>query len=158
MKYLLLGGAESVGKTETMYRTAQYLLSFGFTLFAGTIPTTSRDFTAVLNGNDKTGKTIYILLISATDTPVIIQDSVKFFKSLSITVDIIISSVRDDSYGVRRDFFRLMNINLTTDIVIEIPLAKITRQGGNFTTAIQWYRRTLDAVIVHSLSNQPFNI
>src|ERR1043165_8090863 len=102
MKYLLLGGAQSVGKTETIYRTAQFLLGRGFTVHSGTIPTTPVDFTAVLQGVDNSGVVIYILVNGATDTPAIINNFVKFYNGLSITVDIIISSVRDGSYSDRK--------------------------------------------------------
>ncbi len=45
MNYLLIGGAQSVGKSETIFRLANTLISRGFTLIAGTIPSALRSLT-----------------------------------------------------------------------------------------------------------------
>lgn len=51
-----------------------------------------------------------------------------------------------------------MGINPTDKNLIEIPLAKITRRGTNFTTALNWYSEKIKQLIIHTLDKRPFNI
>ncbi len=156
MNYLLIGGAQSVGKSESIYRLAQTLLTpaKGYTLIAGIFPSTISDFKIVIEGMDKRSVKIQILINSGTDTKKIIQNF-KNFHDKNQPLDIVISSVRDIS-NPRRDFFSLMKINVT-DIVLEIPLAKV-RRGKTRATALSWYQDKLDALILNTLSNAPFNL
>lgn len=158
MNYLLIGGAQSVGKSETIFRLANNLISRGFTLKAGTIPTTFTDFRCVLEGLDNNKNIVKIILNSPSDTVPIINDFKKFYDTNGGIYDIVISSIRDEGFHPRTDFFRIMNLNPITNFILEIPLAKITRRGTNFTTALNWYNTQIDNLINHSLQNQPFNL
>lgn len=55
MNSLLIGGAQSIGKSETIYSIANMLMAKGFVIIAGTIPPTFDDFRVVLRGLDKDG-------------------------------------------------------------------------------------------------------
>jgi len=158
MNYLLIGGAETVGKSETIFRLANNLISRGFTLIAGTIPASFNDFRCILEGVDSHKNKIKIIINSPSDTVPIINDFKKFFDDNGSTYDIVISSVRDDDFYPRNDFFRIMNINPLKNFVLEIPLAKITRRGANFTTALNWYQNQIDILIDHTLQNRPYNL
>jgi hypothetical protein len=166
MNYLLFGGSQNVGKSEAIWRVAQFLMSRGFFGIDGSIPTSPLsvpkpqpfpDFIIVLQGVDKYGNIIKILLNSATDTPYHIDMLKQFINTLSYTVDIIISSIRDD-FWPRPYFFMEMKINKKVDFELEIPLAKITRRDVNFWIALNWYQQQIDELAIHSLSNPPFNI
>ena len=53
MESLLISGAQSVGKSETIYRLANNLISKGFVVVAGTIPKAFDDFRAIVEGTNK---------------------------------------------------------------------------------------------------------
>ncbi|WP_395077259.1 hypothetical protein [Flavobacterium sp.] len=156
MNYLLIGGAPSVGKSESIYKLAQTLLTpaRGFTIITGIFPPIINDFKIVIEGIDKSGVKIKILINSGTDNKKIIENF-KNFHDVNKPFDIIISSVRDIS-NPRIDFFSIMKIS-TADIIVEIPLAKV-RRGKTRTTALIWYQDKLDALILNTISNAPFNL
>jgi len=157
MIYLLIGGAQSVGKSEAIIRTADYLLNNGFSVIAGIYPpTNSNDILIVVEGLDRAKNKIRILINSATDTVDIIWGLKKFYDN-NLPIDFIISSVRDDGSYPRTEFFTIMNIQPNVDTIIEIPLAKITRRNV-FNTALSWYQTTIDRLIQHTLSSSPFNV
>ncbi|KOS05533.1 hypothetical protein AM493_05415 [Flavobacterium akiainvivens] len=158
MECLLIGGAQSVGKSETIYRLAQRLIRAGFGIIAGTLPIPFSDFRVVLEGSNKYGKKIKIIINSPTDTDIIINDFKVFFDSNGGSYDILISSVRDDDFWPRPQFFSIMNISTPKDFILEIPLGKITRRGLNFPVALAWYQQQNDFLIDHTLSNTPFDI
>jgi GTPase SAR1 family protein len=157
MDCLLFGGAESVGKSETIYRLTIGLLSKGFIDISRAVPTSFADFSAVLEGLDKHGKNIRIIINTATDTPGLIYRFKRFYDSNG-NYDILISSIRDDNFWPRNQFFTIMGISSASHKIIEIPLAKITRRGINFSSALSWYETSNDALNQHVLSLTPFNI
>ena len=157
MECLLIGGAESVGKSETIYRITKNLIKSGFIIVAGTFPSTFEDFRAVLEGKNTEGKTVRIIINSPTDTVIIINAFKDFFDNNG-NYDILISSVRDGGFWPRGDFFNIMNISKPKDFILEIPLAKITRRGTNFDTALDWHQRKMDDLTNHILTNNPFNL
>ena len=154
MIYLLIGGAPSVGKTEAITRIAELLRRINFTPIAGTFPPTQKDFRVVMEGIDKNGKRIRILINSATDNEQLIS-KLKSFYDENDSVDFVISSVRD-VFGIRDALFSIMNIR-ANDTVIEIPLGKV-RTGVNRPVALEWYQNRLDNLIALTLSNSPFEI
>jgi len=58
---------------------------------------------------------------------------------------------------MRDKVFQEMKINEKLDIVIELPLSKITRRN-NFDETIDWYLQTINKLIVHLLRLSPFNL
>lgn len=59
MNYLLINGAQSVGKSESIYRLTQnYLVPKGYRVIAGNIPASFADFKALIGGADKHGNII----------------------------------------------------------------------------------------------------
>lgn len=157
MECLLIGGNKTVGKSETIYNLATRLSTSGFRTVAGSLPPTFKDFKVVLEGKNNLGKEIRIIINSPTDTKVLIDEFKAFFDANG-TYDILISSVRDDSYDVRKDFFKTMNISATKDFILEVPLAKIPKQGANHATRLSWYQRQRDLLIAHILNLNPFYI
>lgn len=156
MESLLLGGAPSVGKTEAINRLKDELIKRRFTIVIEEIVGFHGDFRAILKGRDKNGEEIIIIINSATDTPQLIKDFKTFFDANG-TYDFLISSVREHNFWPRKEFFDIMELKPKHN-VLEIPLAKITRRGTNFSTALSWYGNTLDILLNHILSNHPFNI
>ena len=157
MDCLLIGGAQSVGKTEAVFRLTQNLLANGFNVTAGTVPATVADFTAILEGSNKSGQQIRILVNTATDTVSIINRLRQFYDNNGI-VNILISSIRDHDSWPRAAFFRIMNISPATNHITEFPLAKITRRGTQFQKALSWYIQNIDPLIRRTLSLAPFNV
>lgn len=157
MNCLLIGGAQTVGKSESIYRLANNLTSRGFMVVAGNIPPVFDDFNCVLEGIDKNKKTIRIIINSPSDTVTLIQDFKSFYDS-NEPYEILISSVRDNGFYPRNEFFNIMSINTPENFILEIPLAKITRRGRNFNTALNWYENQIDNLIEHTLGNLPYNI
>jgi len=106
------------------------------------------------------GEKIRIIINSPTDTVEIINQFKIFYDSNfnGNGYNLLISSVRDDNFWPRKDFFRIMEIPSGHDYILEIPLAKITRRGENFHTALNWYSNKIDALIDDILINSPFNI
>jgi len=158
MEYLLFGGAESVGKTTAIFNTAQYLLlpQNRFKVISGGVPKQLADFKAVLEGNDNTGKKVIIIINSATDT----EKKVKEFKNFydqNGSYDILISSIRDENFKPRAKFFQIFAINPASPNILEIPLGK-TRGGLGRTIALSWYAATINKLVIHTLSNPPYNI
>ncbi len=155
MEHLLVGGAQSVGKSENIYTLVRdFLIPKGFQIIAGTFPATFGDFKALFEGVDKNGKTVRIIVNTATDTVDIINDFKKFSNS-NLPADILISSVRDDNFWPRKEFFTIMGI---VSNVIEVPLAKITRRGANFNIALTWYQEKNYKLLTYILESSPFNL
>lgn len=158
MNYLLIGGAQSVGKSESIYRLTQnYLVPKGYRVIAGNIPASFADFKALIEGADKHGNIIKIIINSATDTEDIIRDFKKLYDN-SLSMDILISSIRDDNFWPRKEFFSLIGINPLESNIVEVPLAKITRRGANHAIALNWYNQKVDKLLIQILSNPPFDI
>lgn len=157
MKCLLIGGAPSVGKTGTIFRLTEKLISNGFVIVAGAIPSTLKDFKVVLEGKNKLDATVRVIINSASDQTIIIEDFKSFFDSNG-NYDLLISSIRDDDFWPRNEFFQIMNLKSETDVTLEIPLAKITRRGDNFETALAWYQTRIDRLLTHVLNNNPFDL
>lgn len=157
MIYLLIGGAPNVGKSESIYSCTIILLSKGFKVVQGSVPSSLKDFKAILEGPDKNGEVKRVLINTASDTPAIIEDF-KTFRDKSAPCDICLSSVRDDNFWPRKNFFQILEINQTEDFILEIPLAKITRRGNNFAPALSWYREKIDHLVLFSLKNPPYNL
>ncbi|MDB5122395.1 MAG: hypothetical protein JWP94_524 [Mucilaginibacter sp.] len=157
MDCLLFGGAPSVGKSEAIYRLALKLIGKGFIDRLSLVPATFRDFSAVLDGVNKKGEPIRIILNSATDTTAIIQNFKNFF-DLHGPYDVLVSSVRDGGFYPRQDFFSIMGISHASHYITELPMAKLTRRDRNLTTALAWYQTKIDALVQHVNSNPPFEI
>nr|WP_315222222.1 hypothetical protein [uncultured Flavobacterium sp.] len=157
MECLLISGAQSVGKSKTIYRLANHLVAIGYVVVAGAIPAKFTDFKAVLEGKNKQGQNIRIIINSPTDTIDLINNFKRFYDSNG-HYEILISSVRDASFPVRKDFFRIMNIAAPKDFILELPLAKVTRQGTNFRICLTWYETQMDILVHHVLNSNPFNI
>jgi len=157
MKILLIGGAQNVGKSEAIFRIANLLIGKGFIIIAGCLPTNFDDFKVSLKGFDKNGKEVSVILNSATDTIDIINNLKKFYDENG-NYDILISSVRDDDFYPRKQFFNIMGLNPNDKNLVEIPFAKITRRDLNFKSALNWYSEKTEKLILHTLKNDPFNI
>lgn len=157
MDCFLFGGAPTVGKSEGIHRLALYLLTKGFKDIHLSVPVAFKDFIAVIEGPDKNGKIVRIIINTATDTPAIIQNF-KTFYDKNGTYDFLISSIRDYHFWPRADFFSIMGINHTTHKILEFPLAKITRRGTSFTVALKWYYDHVDSLVQHILRLPPFNL
>jgi len=166
MKCLLFGGAESVGKSKAIYRLAKRLITppatgatSPFSTFKdvhGSVPASFADFHAVLEGKNNKGEDIRIIINSPTDTKAIINKFKKFYDSNG-TYDILISSVKEDSYPVRSYFFKTMSISPSKNFILEIPLAKV-RRGVIRAVSLNWYEKNLDGLVEHVLNRDPYNL
>jgi hypothetical protein len=157
MEILLVGGAQNTGKSQAIYRIARRLQSNGFKVTAGSLPSSFEDFMVVLKGVNINGKEISVIINSATD----IEDLIRRFKGFSTlhgTYHIMISSVRDNDYYPRKEFFEIMGLNEDQDPILEIPFAKITRIRKYRSKPLKWYAEKMDKLINHTLKGAPFNL
>ena len=157
MNCLLIGGAEDTGKSQAIYRIATRLQANGFIIIAGSIPESFDDFRVILEGMDNKGKIVKIIINSSTDTEEIIKIFRRFFDANGI-YNLLISSVRDDDYYPRKEFFEIMQLNGPDDFVLEIPFGKITRIKKYRARPLQWFANNMDNVINHILQGVPFNL
>lgn len=165
MECLLFGGAESVGKSSAIYRLARNLIGLSvsgvaspystFTVVAGNVPPTFRDFHAVLEGTNKEGQVVRIIINSPTDKPAIIKHFKTFYDNNG-AYDIFISSVKDDTFPARQAFFKIMSL-LSTDFILEIPLAKARRKPQH-NDSKAYLGRQVDLLTEHILRRDPFNL
>lgn len=154
MDYILIGGAPAVGKSRCIHRIAKHLLNNGFVDVHNLVPNEFKDFKAILEKRNQSGEITRVVINSPTDTPEIISQ-LKSFCDKNGNFDILISSVRDEGFWPRKEFFKLMKIDEVHANIIEFPLAKITRRGDNFEKALKWYIEKTDVLIKAILINNP---
>jgi hypothetical protein len=153
MNYFLAGGPVSVGKSETVFRIARYLLGKGFRDVHNLVPATQVDFCALLEGSNTLGKTVRIIINSIADADKDIDCLSDFYADNPC--DIIISAIRCDGYPVRTYFMSKMNVT-PADSVTEMPMAKISGNLAAYQMALNWYRNSVDAIIQLLLGQLPF--
>jgi len=156
MKSLLIGGAEDTGKSHAIYNIAKNIQAKGYVAVAGNIPITFDDFMVVLKGTNNDGKDITVIINSATDNIELIRKFKKFFDNNG-SYNALISSIRDDGYFPRQEFFEIMDLKKYDDFLLELPLAKITRIKYK-SKALKWYSNKIDLMMNHVITSQPFNI
>lgn len=109
------------------------------------------DFSALLEGVDKTGKQVKIWVHSPTDDEPnihLLEENIKRFNP-----DIVISSIRDIDWQ-RSRVLMLVGSNYS----FEVPLARITRRHHHRSLALLWYQNSIDSVIDTVIGLPPFNI
>lgn len=160
MDFLLIGGQPNSGKTETIARI-YHLLATRYNRITNIHPTASlpplplvhpvHDFSAILEGKDTKGNNIKILIHSYTDSVTCIKALQGFIKVNS--PDIVITSIRD--MGNERS--KVLSI-IGQQYYFEIPLARVTRQKGNKSISLAWYRISIDNIVNLIIRNPPYNL
>ena len=158
MEYLLISGAQDVGKTKSIYLLVRDILKEkkGFQEIDGKFPKKCIDFIVLLEGKDKDGKTVRIIVNSPTDHPSLV-DRLKNFKEKNQKkqpVNFLISSVRDGNQEIKY-FFDTMDI---TSNFIEVPLAKIIPDRKDYKAALKRYQDTVSKLLAHILEAPPFDL
>ena len=162
MHFLLIGGQPDTGKTSTVTRLTNVLLTapLAFTIADGTFPPVrGADFLILLQRTVQ-GRIQFIILSSPSDDASSINNLRDFtVKHADKKIDIIISSVRDIGWE-RNYFFTSIKISPTDANVIEMPLARVTRRSssGLFAPALSWYENTVDRLVNIIITNPPFNL
>jgi len=166
MKYLFISGAPNTGKTETIYDLTVYLISQGYEIvlmgngdFVTQIPdsrTRVEDFQCVIEKKISEHITKRVLINSATDNENRINSLLEFHKN-NPNVDMIITSMRDGGDAMRSFLKEKLNIIPNTDIVVEVPLAKITRKR-NLNTALRWYKKSINELVKLGLEKLHFSL
>ncbi len=169
MKVLLIGGAPNTGKTNAVAICAHYLINQSFTLLdcqdingnKMQLPkiangvNSPNDFLARLEGFDRNKKRVSVIITSASDTDVIIDNNLKYLQKQNC--DIYVSSVRD--IGPERKYlFTKFKFNTDNNGLIEFPLAKMSRKNQNWYTAKKWYDTTVKKMLETILGSNLFNI
>ncbi len=162
MKTLLFGGAPSVGKSESIYRLAKKLIDKGYIDTYSMVPESFEDFRAILEKKNKNGQIQIAINTASDDIARLIE--LKNLIDDNPQINILVSSIRDDNFYPRNQFFEYSGINELIDTIVEIPLAKITRKGNvqdvasNKSRALNWYRNKIDKLSLLILTNEPFNV
>lgn len=162
MNFLLFGGQPDSGKTSTVTRLTNLLLSapFSFVVVDGTFPPTRGTDFLILLQRTFDGQHEYIIVNSPSDDAPAINNLRDFIvKHSDKNIDIVVSSVRDIGWE-RNHFFATLKINPTDANVFEIPLARVTRRhtSGLFTPAMNWYENTVDRLVNFVITHPPFNL
>lgn len=153
MKILLISGAPNTGKTKITTMIESYLRTIGFRNSCRKYVIPENDSAVVLEGINKKGKNIRILLNTASDTQNIINQVHEYYQQNS-PIDCLITTVRD--MHEERDYL-FNTFEVENNEYLEIPLAKVTRRNG-FDSAIEDYQSRILLLVQHVLSLSPFNI
>ena len=153
MKILLISGAPNTGKTKITTMIESYLRTIGFRNSCRKYVIPENDSAVVLEGINKKGKNIRILLNTASDTQNIINQVHEYYQQNS-PIDCLITTVRD-MYEEREYLFETFSVN--DNEYYEIPLAKVSRRNDNEEAKENYYTRVL-TLIKHILSMKPFYI
>ena len=158
MKILLISGMECVGKTTSIRRLTETLIKDNGFQPENNVKLPSRpteDFKIILCKNE-----FRIIINSASDNIGIIDSfKIYFEENILQSYNILISSVRDDDFYPRKDFFETINqLSQSSDFTLEVPLAKTTRRGDNLDIQLKWYEEKIDSLLIHILQCQPYNI
>lgn len=157
MKFLVISGAPSTGKTTVINNIALWLTSGIITTDVdGTIlPTflpnskgTYDDISIVVILKGKK-----IIIHSATDDQNCMDRLIEKI-NLNSDVGVVITTCRDVYW--ERDYF-VKNIKPFATFFLESPLGKITRRN-DFTLADTWYKDNLLNLHQHILGNNPYNL
>jgi len=169
MKVLLIGGAPSTGKSNAVAMCANYFVGKGFKLIdcqdydgkqiklpkvviGDKYPT---DFLAKLEGKDSNNKIISVILTSASDTSGMIDINFNYLQNQKCVI--YISSIRDIDYE-RKYLLKKFNFTNEASVLLEIPLAKMSRRNPNWYTAKAWYDITVQNILSHILNTKPFEV
>lgn len=164
-KFLLIGGQPNTGKSSTISRifltlSSNYTKITNINFTKTTLPPTFplQDFSALLEGVNKNGLKVKILVHSATDDRYnidLLEDYINNYQP-----NIVICSIRDIGWE-RNEVLRIVNNNYH----IEIPLAKVTRRGkhsklsnNNFNNSLYWYIRSIDKIIIQQVKSPVFDL
>jgi len=157
MKFFVISGAPSTGKTTAINNIAQWLTSGVITtdnagkLLPSFLPYTDGnyyDFSIVV-----IIKGIKIIIHSASDDSAKMNALIEEIKQNPDT-EIVITSCRDIYW--ERDYFTT-NLKPYATFFLESPLGKITRRN-DFTLADDSYKNILLEIHKHILSNNPYNL
>lgn len=152
MNYLFYGGARSTGKTESITKFCDYLISRkGYTVKSGTFPptVTKKDFECILVKKNKE-----ILIQSYTDNVKIIKGLIKLKTSNPHITDIV-TAIRNENDPMRKRLLNELKTN-SSDYVFEIPLGKVVK-GTTRTNNIIWYQERILNIAKEISTLSPFN-
>jgi hypothetical protein len=158
MKFLVISGAPSTGKTTAINNIAEWVTIRGSVTndsVGNPLPTflpnpkgEYQDFSIALLYKGRK-----VIIHSATDDQACMDKLINLINNHPNT-EIVITSCRD-IYG-ERDYFTT-NIRPNATFFLESPLGKITRRN-DFTLADNLYKTLLLDLHEHILSNNPYNL
>jgi len=157
MKFLVISGAPSTGKTTAINKIAEWLTSGVITtdidgnslpIFLPNRNGKYLDFSIVIILRGKK-----IIIHSATDDQFNMDALIEKLK-LHPDTEIVITSCRDIYW--ERDYFT-SHIKPFSTFFLESPLGKITRRN-DFHIADTWYKNSLLTLHQHILKNNPYNL
>lgn len=156
MKFLVISGAPSTGKTTAINLLAEWIANRGSILLDSTgnplpsfLPNSTgkyEDISIVINYKGRK-----IIIHSATDDEARMNELLEIIK-LNLDAEIVITSCRDIYW--ERDYF-IAHIRPFATFFLESPLGKITRRN-DFTHADNWYKDTLLLMHQYILTSNPY--
>lgn len=146
MKYLIFEGMSSVGKTGAIVRLANHLVGRDFTRISGDeipSPAENKDFRCILQNIEER----VVAICSASDDKNIIKENREFLEKSAKKIDFTIMSCREEQYlhDCLYNNFKIVD----TDVVLTIPLAKITRRKEGKLRSIKWYQSLIGSLSVY---------
>jgi len=146
MKYIIFEGMSCVGKTGAIVRLANHLVDRDFIrIYGDEIPSPgeNKDFQCILQNKEER----VVAICSASDDENIIKENRAFLEKADKKIDFTIMSCRDEQ-NLHDCLYKNFNI-VSTDLILTIPLAKITRRKEGKLRSIKWYQTLIDNLSVY---------
>lgn len=161
MDYFFISGTWDTGKNALIHEITWTLINNGYADITAGFPiprvATSTEFACILEGLNNQGVRVRILINTATDDMECINGLMEFLGKHA-PVDILITSIRDGLDRMRTELLSRLPFNNESDSIIELPLARIVGQRGDFGFALTQYQTTLQNLAMHVLGLPPFNL
>lgn len=148
MNFLLFSGPQGAGKTPSITRYKNHLVSVGYTI-SDFVSLGAHDFRCLLTKNDRK-----IIIWSATDNKNLINDLVLFISTNS-DAEAVVVSCRSFDVDHRQYQFQKLQLNSPSNAFFEIPLGRQIN-GNNRNKSLGWY---LDSILKTAIiigSQKPF--
>lgn len=155
MKVLIFSGEQNTGKTLSQIELRNFIISLqdtaGNKVFneishnpTGNQNNKQKDFQSCLEGINALGNKIKIIISSEGDMVQSIKNLQSFYKTNTQngSCDILITACRDidENFQIRtRTLTAIKNLPSQNIEIIELPLAKLTRQNGDLYEQEIWY-------------------
>ena len=136
MRVILISGAPNTGKSEVSKKLYELLKNKGFNeIEKDPNGYANKDYIVIFEGKDKNGNLVRILLNYAADNDDIINTFLDWLKNKE-PFDIVITVMR--TKGNLYD--RVKNAFNNSDIILTLPLKRITAQNYQLNEAIEYYQ------------------
>lgn len=162
MKTLFVAGNEGSGKTPVC-NNFEKLLNGNYRIYHKRIANPAgheEDFIKIFEGTTKDKRDIRIVLTSASDSQEVIDNMIEklklAFDGKRHTNIVLITTARNTGEPSRKYLEKKIAEICSENEIIEFPLARINEKAEE--SVHEWYHKSVDSILEHILSNEPFNL